>query len=594
MKSEDVHVLKSGIILANRYQLLQVIGEGGFGITYKGFDQLLAIRVAIKEYYPQGFVTRDNRYNEFLTVTQHKYADEFQRGKAKFLEEARTLARFTNEEGIVRIMDFFEANNTAYIVMEYLSGINLKDYLNQAGTFSVDEILSLLKPVMESLYVVHQTGLIHRDISPDNIMLLDDGKVKLMDFGAARDYTEFGQKSQSVVLKHGYAPAEQYQTHGVQGPWTDIYALSATIYKCITGKRPEESIQRLMGDTLVAPSQIGVAIHPQTEYALMKGLAVKQSDRYANIKDFCRDLYDQKGYLPYGIDIKSGREGESDIWAGGNRETDSSHVRTGEPGEEHFFNNETSDYGGKGKSQPAEDKNSGQKGIIIALCSVLCLLVAIILVFAVMINRNQAASENNGNATMQDSGETTEIASAEQTTEAVESTQEVTIQGANNEEETTEAQSVTTESESASTTESTLTLEEKIEEIRAVYYTIDGEVDEYPTSTEDNGIKCYSKNGVIRKKVVPAGTYDSSVYSGAGRYTAEYYYDEDAVLRFIFVYYGSEEEYRYYIIYENDEYLCIRYIVDEDGERQTHDYEDGISIYSGFAPTSWYCELASK
>lgn len=160
--------------------------------------------------------------------------------------------------------------------MEFLDGITLKQYIDTQGLLTPAEILDLMAPLMEALDEVHNVGLIHRDISPDNIMLLENGGVKLMDFGAARAYTEFGEKSLSIVLKHGYAPEEQYRTHGVQGPWTDIYALCATMYKCITGITPVESLQRMQGDTLQRPSQLGIPIPPWVEYALMKGMAVSK------------------------------------------------------------------------------------------------------------------------------------------------------------------------------------------------------------------------------------------------------------------------------------------------------------------------------
>ena len=195
----------------------------------------------MKEYYPQGIVVRNNSVDDVVTVTYAKQKDVFNKGKTKFLEEARVIAKFNDQEGIVNVTDFFEANNTAYIVMEYLDGITLKEYIAENGVLSPEDILELMAPVLESLDEVHKQGLIHRDISPDNIMLLKNGKVKLMDFGAARDYTDFGEKSLSIVLKPGYAPEEQYRSRGIQGPWTDIYALSATIYKCITGITPAES-----------------------------------------------------------------------------------------------------------------------------------------------------------------------------------------------------------------------------------------------------------------------------------------------------------------------------------------------------------------
>ena len=201
------------------------------------------------------------------------------------------IAKFNDQEGIVNVTDFFEANNTAYIVMEYLDGITLKEYIAENGVLSPEDILELMAPVLESLDEVHKQGLIHRDISPDNIMLLKNGKVKLMDFGAARDYTDFGEKSLSIVLKPGYAPEEQYRSRGIQGPWTDIYALSATIYKCITGITPEESMQRVIEDSLEKPSKYCKDIPKGMENAIMKGMAALQKNRYQNLKEFCEALY---------------------------------------------------------------------------------------------------------------------------------------------------------------------------------------------------------------------------------------------------------------------------------------------------------------
>ena len=201
------------------------------------------------------------------------------------------MAKFSKDEGIVKALDFFEINNTAYIVMEYLEGITLKQYLRENQRIAPEDLIELLVPLIESLDEIHSQGMIHRDISPDNIMVLPDGRIKLMDFGAARDYTEFGEKSLSIVLKPGYAPPEQYQTHGVQGPWTDIYALCATMYKCITGENPPDAIERVMDDSLKKISEFGIVIPTQEEAAIIKGMSVSAQDRYQNIKDFCEDLY---------------------------------------------------------------------------------------------------------------------------------------------------------------------------------------------------------------------------------------------------------------------------------------------------------------
>ena len=288
---ENLHCLRKETRLIGRYTIEGVLGQGGFGITYLGIDELHEKKVAIKEFFPQGIVTRNIEYEDTVTVTFVGEKANYEKGKERFLKEARTMAKFSKDEGIVKALDFFEINNTAYIVMEYLEGITLKRYLRENQRIAPEDLIELLVPLIESLDEIHSQGMIHRDISPDNIMVLPDGRIKLMDFGAARDYTEFGEKSLSIVLKPGYAPPEQYQTHGVQGPWTDIYALCATMYKCITGENPPDAIERVMDDSLKKISEFGIVIPPQEEAAIIKGMSVSAKDRYQDIKDFCEDLY---------------------------------------------------------------------------------------------------------------------------------------------------------------------------------------------------------------------------------------------------------------------------------------------------------------
>lgn len=288
---ENIHCLRKGTRLIGRYTIEGVLGQGGFGITYLGIDELHEKKVAIKEFFPQGIVTRNIEYQDTVTVTFVGEKDNYEKGKERFLKEARTMAKFSKDEGIVKALDFFEINNTAYIVMEYLEGITLKQYLRENQRIAPEDLIELLVPLIESLDEIHSQGMIHRDISPDNIMVLPDGRIKLMDFGAARDYTEFGEKSLSIVLKPGYAPPEQYQTHGVQGPWTDIYALCATMYKCITGENPPDAINRLVDDHLKKISAFGIPVLPQIEEAIIKGMSVAAKDRYQNVGDFCENLY---------------------------------------------------------------------------------------------------------------------------------------------------------------------------------------------------------------------------------------------------------------------------------------------------------------
>ncbi|MEE5993246.1 MAG: leucine-rich repeat domain-containing protein [Oscillospiraceae bacterium] len=280
------HHLPAGTILNHKYLIGEAIGEGGFGITYIGRDTVLDMRIAVKEYYPCNTANRSSHASLLVhSISSAEGQKFFENGKRKFLEEARMLAQFSGETGIVDVRDFFEENNTAYIVMAYLEGETLKQYIERNGKISVEETLSMLMPVMQSLRKVHSSGLIHRDISPDNIML-KDGQAWLLDFGAARNVTGTGNKSLSVILKQGYAPEEQYRSKGVQGSPTDIYALCATIYKCITGITPDDAAQRIYHDELVPPSQLNVTISSVQEYALMKGLGITKEERWQTIDEF--------------------------------------------------------------------------------------------------------------------------------------------------------------------------------------------------------------------------------------------------------------------------------------------------------------------
>jgi len=277
------HHLKSGTVLQEKYLVGSVLGEGGFGITYIGLDLVLNMRVAIKEYYPSGIVNRNHTHSDKVTFGVGNKESVFEKDRRQFMEEARILAKFVDEPGIVGVRDLFPANNTAYIVMDYLEGVTLKHYLGQEGVMGIDRLLELMLPVMQSLECIHGQGLIHRDISPDNIMMLKNGTLKLLDFGAARDVSAGDEKSLSVMLKPGYAPEEQYRGKGQQGPWTDVYALSATIYKCITGITPEDSMERVFEDQLKRPSELGAAISEAQENALMRGMTLLREGRWQSI-----------------------------------------------------------------------------------------------------------------------------------------------------------------------------------------------------------------------------------------------------------------------------------------------------------------------
>ena len=276
--------LPMATVLQGRYLMGRVLGVGGFGITYLGYDQVLEIKVAVKEYMPSGLAVRHaDRYRVMLTGRRK---EDYENGLDRFLEEARILAKLQGTPNIVSVQDYFRENNTAYFVMEYVDGMSLKDYLaSQGGKIPFDQALTILLPIMQALTRVHGLGLTHRDISPDNVSITSGGESKLLDFGAAR-FSSSGEESVSVILKHGFAPEEQYSSHGSQGPWTDVYAMGATLYRCVTGELPPDSIARVHHDTLKKPSALGIPLPANIEGAMMKALAVKAEDRFPSMEAF--------------------------------------------------------------------------------------------------------------------------------------------------------------------------------------------------------------------------------------------------------------------------------------------------------------------
>ena len=288
---QSPHHLPPETILNGKYLIGRVLGEGGFGITYLGWDLNLDMKVAIKEYYPAGFVTRENTVTTTVTPFSGDKREAYISGLEKFVGEAKSLAKFYILPGIVSVKDFFKENGTGYIVMEYVEGITLKQYLQkEGGKLPVIQVLEWVKPLITSLSQMHEKGIIHRDISPDNIMITPHGEIKLLDFGAARDISADGAKSLSVLLKPGYAPEEQYRTRGIQGPWTDVYGLCATIYKAITGQTPPESMERVHEDTLEPPTKLGVSLNEDKEAVLLKGLAILQKNRYQTMNELYNAL----------------------------------------------------------------------------------------------------------------------------------------------------------------------------------------------------------------------------------------------------------------------------------------------------------------
>lgn len=285
--------LPLGTCLNERYFLGKVLGEGGFGITYVAWDIVLMVPVAVKEYFPSGIVTREKEGPQTgtLQIYEGKSELEFEKGKEDFLKEARSLSRFMKLPSIVSVRDFFQENRTAYIVMEYVEGTRVRNYIRKNGKMSGKQVLALMKPVIHSLCDIHKTGLIHRDISIDNLMFDENGQLKLIDFGAARN-VELPENTITVSIKRGFSPEEQYRAKGEQGPWTDLYSLCGTMYFMLTGKIPDESVERVYADHLVPLRQWeDVKLPMQAKCAIDKGMAVLAKDRYQDMEEFYNELY---------------------------------------------------------------------------------------------------------------------------------------------------------------------------------------------------------------------------------------------------------------------------------------------------------------
>ena len=288
----NTRCLKPGVILKERYKIEEVIGAGGFGITYRAWDPLLQSYVAIKEYYPSGIATRSADSSK-VCVPVGQEQREYHRGRIRFLKEAQDVARFQSEPNIVSIYDYLEENDTAYMVMEYLHGCTLKQYIREhGGRLDTDHILHICLSVLDALAVVHKAGMIHRDISPENIFICEDLTVKLIDFGAAKQVYLDGEQTMSVVLKPGYAPPEQYAKKDKQGPWTDIYALGATLYFAATGEKPEESFGRALEDTIKPVCVVNPEIPMYLSKVIMQAMSVKIENRYPTVEAMREALLD--------------------------------------------------------------------------------------------------------------------------------------------------------------------------------------------------------------------------------------------------------------------------------------------------------------
>lgn len=295
-KPKQLNHLYPRVVLNGRYIVGKVLNNGGFGVIYKAYDTKLDSIVAIKELFPtqNSMATRVPETTKVITLSGEK-GEQFELQKERFLVEARTISKLSYCESIVNVYDFFEENNTVYLVMEFLDGISLKEYLDShSGKLSYDEMLELAVPIMEALSAVHKEKIVHRDVSPDNIFITKDGKIKLLDFGAAKFDENEIEKSVTVVAKPGYTPPEQYRSRAKIKPYADIYATGAMLYRMVTGVLPEESIDRVEKDELVRPSKLGANIPAYAEKSIMKAMALNENARFKTMNDFIMALKGKK------------------------------------------------------------------------------------------------------------------------------------------------------------------------------------------------------------------------------------------------------------------------------------------------------------
>ena len=284
------YALQPGTILNGKYVVGTVLGQGGFGITYSGWDLALESKVAIKEYFPSAQVSRTQTSGALQWYNTEAGRTARDSGREMFLKEARKMARVSRIPQVVRVLDLFQQNNTAYIVMDFVEGENLKNRLKKTGPLPWDQARDIFLPAIDAMERVHKAGLVHRDLSPDNLMLTPDGSVRILDLGAAKDLNINTGASSMQVAKGGFSPLEQYIQSGGSGPWTDVYAMAATMYFTFTGVLPLPSVDRLAEDTLRWDLPQLAALPENVLTALQKAMAISPKARTQSMAEFASQL----------------------------------------------------------------------------------------------------------------------------------------------------------------------------------------------------------------------------------------------------------------------------------------------------------------
>ena len=289
------HIPHGSKLFHGKYLVGRVLGEGGFGITYIGLDLTLLIAVAIKEYFPNGLVWRKcDKTRSSYQVTPYTPESKvlFERGKDDFLKEARVLSQFGTQEGIVCTRSFFEENDSVYLVMDYVRGGSIKDYVKRNGPFSPQNCWNILHNPIRALLDLHQRGLVHQDVSPDNVIINAEGNGVLIDFGAVRHANAIDDKTRTSIYKQGFSAYEQLEKRGQRGPWTDVYSLCATIYYMLTGQAPIDATERVFNDTIKPLWEYPVDITKDVAEVIMHGLAVESSTRLQTLDELYETLYE--------------------------------------------------------------------------------------------------------------------------------------------------------------------------------------------------------------------------------------------------------------------------------------------------------------
>lgn len=272
--------LPSGYLLLNRYSIQSNIGQGGFGITYLAYDQKLEQEVCVKELFISGNSTRG--INQ--TVQSQSSGDfPFAGFVTRFIQEAKQLAKFQHTN-IVRVLDFFEENCTAYMVMEYVGGETLKQKIQRDGVMNEKMAMALITQLLDAVEEVHSKGMLHKDLKPDNVLITPEGRLVLIDFGSAREFVEGKTTSQTAILTPGYAPIEQYSVRAKRGPYTDIYALGATLYFLLTGEKPIPVTDRNL-EELIPPHRLNPKVSTQISSAVLLAMELKPENRFQSIED---------------------------------------------------------------------------------------------------------------------------------------------------------------------------------------------------------------------------------------------------------------------------------------------------------------------